>query len=98
MPTETVSAAIGVAVILAVSGCTGAGGGLASTGPAFGESVRQTLAAQVVDPVPVYDGPMLASGNKAARAILRYETDQVKQPDRTSTSNLATGGSSGGGR
>jgi len=61
--------------------------------------VRQTLAAQVVDPAPQYADPdPVTSGGRAALAVERYEADKVKQPDRTATSNLSTGGSAGGGR
>ena len=79
--------------LLLLGGCTGADGGVASTTPAFGEAVRQTFAAQVLDPAPQYAEPNpLTSGGRAALAVERYETDKVKQPDRTATTNLSTGG------
>ena len=79
--------------ILLLAGCTGTDGGIASTGPAFGEAVRQTLAAQVLDPAPEYaEANPLTSGGRAALAVERYETDKVKQPDRVATSTLSTGG------
>ena len=40
----------------------------------FGEANRQTMMAQVVNPEPVYDAPMEASGDKAVAAIERYRT------------------------
>ncbi|AZI38140.1 hypothetical protein EGO55_05175 [Caenibius tardaugens NBRC 16725] len=63
---------------------------------AFGEANRQTMMAQVIDPDPVYDGPMVTSGDHAADAIDRYRTDTVKQPETISTTENLTGGGSGG--
>jgi hypothetical protein len=59
----------------------------------FGEANRQTMMAQVIDPDPVYDEPMVGSGDQAADAVERYRTDTVKQPESVST----TTGSGGGG-
>ena len=69
----------------------------------FGEANRQTYMAQVVDPTPVYDTAVPEThGEHAAQAIERYRTDKVKQPERTSTSEVSrdtgTGGSAGGQR
>lgn len=66
---------------------------------AFGEANKQTLMAQVVDPAPVYDHPMVNSGAHAADAVARYRTDTVKQPESIKTTNVGSGGggSSGGG-
>jgi hypothetical protein len=62
----------------------------------FGEANRQTYAAQIVDPAPVYDRAVPESdGQHAAAAIERYHTDKVKQPDVKRTSNVGgIGGSS----
>jgi hypothetical protein len=57
----------------------------------FGEANRQTMMAQVVDPDPVYDGPMVTSGNQAEQAINRYNTDTVKQPERLQTTDVGQG-------
>ncbi|WP_241255119.1 hypothetical protein [Altererythrobacter sp. BO-6] len=62
--------------------------------PGFGEANRTTFAAMVVNPDPQYDAPMITSAAKAAAAIERYRTDQVKQPERVSTTE---GISEGGG-
>lgn len=78
----------------ALGGCTdGTQGGIASTGAAFGEASRQTFAAQIIDPAPRYDTPdPVTSGQQAAAAIERYNTDQVKKPERITTSRSSTGG------
>lgn len=63
----------------------------------FGEANRQTMMAQVIDPDPVYDGPMVTSGDHAAQAIERYRTDTVKQPDNIRTTDAGAGGGGSGG-
>jgi hypothetical protein len=64
---------------------------------AFGEANRQTMMAQVIDPDPVYDGPMVTSGDHAADAIDRYRDDAVKEPETISTTTAVSGGSGSGG-
>ncbi len=62
----------------------------------FGEANRQTFAAQVIDPAPVYDEVYLGeSGDKAAQAIERYRTDKVKKPEGQGLSQLGKSGSGG---
>lgn len=61
----------------------------------FGEANRQTMAAQIIDPAPVYDNPVPESrGDHTARVIERYRVNRVKQP-RSGTarafSNTSTG-------
>lgn len=54
----------------------------------FGEANKQTMAAQIEDPLPVYDNTALqGSAEHAVAAVDRYRTDKVKQPDRVKTSN-----------
>lgn len=68
--------------------------------PLFGEAIRQTLAAQVVDPEPVYSEAAPSDADHAAQAVDRYRTDKVKKPVRVNTgagSSSSGGGSSGGG-
>ena len=61
--------------------------------PGFGEANRATYAAMVVNPDPEYDTPIPAtSAEKAAQAIERYRNDQVKQPERISTTENVGGG------
>ena len=59
---------------------------------AFGEANRQTMMAQVIDPDPVHDAPMVGSGEHAAAAVERYRTDSVKQPESIRTTEAASGG------
>ena len=58
----------------------------------FGEANRQTMMAQVVNPDPVYDEPMVTSGEHAQQAIERYATDSVKEPESIRTTQSVTGG------
>jgi type IV pilus biogenesis protein CpaD/CtpE len=54
----------------------------------FGEANKQTMAAQVIDPSPVYLNPVpISSGEHAAQAVERYREDKVKQPDRVATTD-----------
>lgn len=54
----------------------------------FGEANRQTLAAQVIDPAPVYNtGIPLTHGEHAGQAVERYRRDRVKVPDRVKTTD-----------
>lgn len=66
----------------------------------FGDSVRTNIAAQTIDPDPVYnEADISASGEKMAAGVERYRTDKVKSPKgiRT-TSGVSGGAASGGGR
>ena len=63
---------------------------------AFGEANRQTMMAQVIDPDPVHEGPMVTSGEHAAQAIDRYRNDAVKEPDSIRTTSGVSGGGGGG--
>ena len=61
--------------------------------PGFGEANRATYAAMVVNPDPEYNTPIPAtSAEKAAQAIERYRNDQVKKPERISTTENVGGG------
>jgi hypothetical protein len=61
----------------------------------FGEANRQTMMAQVIDPDPIYDEPMVGSGEHAADAVERYREGTVKEPESIRTTR-GSGGSSGG--
>lgn len=62
------------------------------TDATFGNAVRTTMAAQVVDPDPQYDNPVpTTDAAKSAGAVERYRTDRVKQPDTISTTDGQSG-------
>lgn len=87
--------AIAATAALALAGCaTGPNGMPYLGGPDnFGEANRQTMAAQVIDPAPVYETALgESSAQHAVAAQERYRTDKVKQPDRVKTSNAEAGG------
>ncbi len=91
--------ALAAASLILLAGCATDGGGALPYmgGPDnFGEANRQTMAAQVVDPDPVYDTAIPEShGEHAGQAVERYRLDKVKKPERIRTSS--TGSGSGGG-
>ena len=90
MNTERLVVAIAGSVLL--TGCATYGNLDGDYDPAaFGEANRNTYAAMVVDPEPVYTEDATASGQKAADAIERYRKDQVKLPERVSTSETPEG-------
>ena len=63
----------------------------------WGEANRQTMLAQIVDPLPRYDTQVPeTSGEHAAKAAERYRMDKVKQPDKVRTGANSAGGSSSG--
>ena len=60
--------------------------------PGFGSANRATYAAQVVNPAPVYDEPMVSSASRAVDAVDAYRAKEVEEPDTISTtSGLGTG-------
>jgi uncharacterized membrane protein YgcG len=68
--------------------------------PGMGEAVAYDAAVQTVNPTPVYSADSAkpgANGDVGAHAVLRYRTDQVKQPQRFTTTSGTGGGSGGGG-
>ena len=92
MPIDKLRAAIILALSLSCAAC-------ASTGQVpptplakddFGWATRETLAAQIVNPAPAYDGrPILISADHAVQAAERYRTDKVKLPVQPKTSKTA---------
>ena len=67
-------------------------GGCTPTDVTLGNAVRQTMAAQVVDPDPQYDeAGHPTDAAKSAAAVKRYRTDTVKQPDSIRTTDSETG-------
>lgn len=78
------------AALLAVSACTPNDTGL-------GSAAKANYAAQIVEPDPTYEGPMVANGNQAAAGQERYRKGNVKKPAGVSTTS-GSGGGSGSGR
>ena len=81
--------------LLSLGGCATDGVSAMGADSTWGEANRQTFAAQVIDPAPQYDTAVAeSSGDHAADAVDRYNTDKVKKPERLKT-NTGTSGSSG---
>ena len=98
MNTDRFKRAAWLAALPLLAGCASVPSVLEEPGDAaFGEANRQTMMAQVIDPDPVYDGPMVTSGEHAAQAIDRYRNDAVKEPDTISTTTAVSSGGGGGG-
>lgn len=79
--------AISVAT-LAVSACTPNDIGL-------GDAAKANYAAHIVEPDPVYQDAMVASGNQTAAAQDRYRKGTVKKPKSIKTTSGGSGSSSG---
>ncbi|WP_227340078.1 hypothetical protein [Sphingopyxis sp. P8] len=72
--------------IVAMTAAAALAAGCTPTDATLGNAVRSTMAAQVVNPEPVYDDPVpTTDAAKAAAAVDRYRSDQVKQPDTIRT-------------
>ncbi|KLE31290.1 hypothetical protein AAW00_13795 [Aurantiacibacter luteus] len=63
----------------------------------FGEANKQTFAAMIVNPDPVYDTPLETSAESAAEAAERVRLRQVVQPQAEDTTSVGSGGGGGGG-
>ena len=61
----------------------------------FGEPNRQTYAAMIINPDPIYDEPLATSAEKASDAVERYRNDSVKQPESIRSTEGASGGGGG---
>lgn len=89
-----------VALAMLLGACTDHSTAVGRIDPAdFGEANRQTYAAMIIDPDPVYDSEMTTSAEHSAEAVERYRMDRVKQPERVSSTSVGSGsgGSSSGG-
>ncbi|WP_202389659.1 hypothetical protein [Croceibacterium soli] len=92
MNTDLVRRAACLSALSLLAGCASVPSVFEEPGDAaFGEANRQTMMAQVIDPDPVYGGPMITSGDHAADAIERYRNDAVKEPETISTTSGAGG-------
>lgn len=97
MNTDRFKRAAWLAALPLLAGCASVPSVLEEPGDAaFGEANRQTMMAQVIDPDPVHEGPMVTSGEHAAQAIDRYRNDAVKEPDSIRTTSGVSGGGGGG--
>jgi len=88
-------AAIGLALgaAAALSGCSTTNKQASVEYTTMGEALRQTMAAQVVDPDPRYAEPDPAgSAEKAAQAVERYRKGTVRKPERVRSSGTGSGG------
>jgi type IV pilus biogenesis protein CpaD/CtpE len=65
------------------------------TNATFGQSVRQNIAAQIVNPTPSTE-PVQASGARVAKAVDAYEKDKVEKPRPPGTLSIQSSGQSGG--
>ena len=81
--------------LLLLAGCDTLNQNNLSPDPAFGEAVKYNAAVQIIDPDPVYDANGARpgdAGDKAAAAVKRYRTDQVKDVKvMTTTSGSGSG-------
>jgi type IV pilus biogenesis protein CpaD/CtpE len=69
-----------------------------SVDPGFGEAFKYDMAAQTIDPDPVYAADAAQpgdQGDKAAAAVKRYRTDAVKNVEVMQTTSGGSGGGSG---
>lgn len=99
MRTDRKRAALALTLIGTLAGCTTGSDQhpFVGWGDGFGEATKQTLAAQIIDPEPVYDTALEGSGEHAAQAAERYRTDKVKKPERMKTSDVSGNAASAGG-
>ena len=97
MPSKRQTATLVACAVIGLSGCA-TPGGLPPGQDNFGEAVRQTMTAQIIDPAPEYDTPFTeTSGTQVAGAIERYRTGKVKQPGGQGISTIGRqSGNSGG--
>jgi hypothetical protein len=79
-----------ISALFLLAGC----GGEAGLGPAqFGNSVRQNIAAQVVNPDGAEeDGSLTYNGERSALAQKHYTMDTVEKAKAPKTSTVAGGG------
>ena len=81
------------AVLLA--GCNTVNPQTGSVDPGFGEAFKYDMAAQTIDPDPVYAADAAQpgeQGDKAAAAVKRYRTDAVKSVEKVQTTSSSGGG------
>lgn len=85
--------AVAAAAMALLGGCT-------AVDPGMGEALKYDMAAQTIDPDPVYadsDAKPGDNGAVGAEAVKRYRKGQVKAIETIRTGNGGSGGSGGGG-
>ena len=86
MNSKQLRTAIFAVTCLAAAACATGSGTDFMADESWGEANRRTMAAQVIDPSPVYDTAIPpTSAQNAVGAIERYRDDNVKEPARIST-------------
>lgn len=91
-------AAAAAAALVLLGGCEAVNRPIGTTDPYMGEATKWNAAVQVINPDPVYtedDAQPGDSGQKAAEAVKRYRTDQVKQTQSQSSTSSSGSGSGG---
>jgi hypothetical protein len=81
--------------VLLLAGCDTLNQNNLSPDPGFGEAVKYDAAVQIIDPDPVYNAQGSQpgdSGVKAAAAVKRYRTDQVKDVETMTTTSSSGSG------
>lgn len=88
-----------LACSVALSGCASTWSAQSGTiaPEEFGEANRQTYAAMIVNPDPVYTTPIETSAESAAAAAECVRTRTVVQPEGEDTTSAGGGGGGGGG-
>ncbi|MGR8950360.1 MAG: hypothetical protein ACU84Q_20135 [Gammaproteobacteria bacterium] len=86
------TSSFGIVVVagLILTGCQSPIQPLGKMNASFGNSVRQNMAVQIVNPEAskdITEAPML-DGNKAESAITKYHSDTVKQVEKIKTSDV----------
>lgn len=95
---RTVSLSLAVLALGAcsTSGQIGLSNAIDPTNKDFGQSVRQNIAAQIVNPAPS-TAPVEASGARVSKAVNAYQADKVEKPRPPGTTTVQAGGGGGGG-
>jgi len=88
MMKKTTYVALALSLFLLV-GCSTAG----EAPPHFGNSVRQNIAAQIINPdAPDTNSAPVHEGTRTSVAQGRYISDTVEKPETTTTSSMSSGG------
>jgi len=81
--------------LVLLAGCNTVNPQTGSVDPGFGEAFKYDVAAQTIDPDPVYAADAAQpgdQGDKGAAAVKRYRTDAVKNVEQVQTTSGGSGG------